>query len=88
VENTRVMTAKLTLTVEETVISKAKLYAKATGKSVSELVENYLDSITKENTVSQNAVSGKLQNLIGSVKLPLDFDEEKELRTYHEAKHL
>ncbi|GEM_PF-1491281 len=38
------MATKLTLTVEERIIEKAKAYAKQTGRSLSELVENYLDT--------------------------------------------
>ena len=42
------MTTKLTLTVEKSVIERAKLYARNTGRSLSEIIENYLDSITQE----------------------------------------
>jgi Family of unknown function (DUF6364) len=82
------MQSKLTLTVEQTVVAKAKDYAKATGKSVSELVENYLASLVQEKNDVTDPVSSKLKNLIGSVKLPIDFDEEKEKRAYFEGKHL
>src|SRR5690554_7956402 len=85
--NTRIMTTKLTLTVEEKVIEKAKSYAKQTGRSLSELVENYLRTLTAENKDMQQ-LSPKLKKIIGAVKLPDDFDEEKELRTYFEKKHL
>ena len=44
------MTTKLTLTVEKTVIERAKSYAKNTGRSLSEIIENYLTTITKEST--------------------------------------
>ena len=44
------MTTKLTLTVEESTIKKAKLYAKHTGRSLSELIENYLETLTEENS--------------------------------------
>ena len=40
------MKKKLTLTLEENVIEKAKTYAKEEGTSVSSLVENYLKVIT------------------------------------------
>jgi formiminotetrahydrofolate cyclodeaminase len=80
------MNSKLTLTVEKTVIEKAKLYAKKTGRSLSELIENYLENITQD--YSDEEISPKLQKLIGSVKLPPDFDEEKELRSVLEQKHL
>jgi hypothetical protein len=81
------MTTKLTLTVEEGTIKKAKLYAKNTGRSLSELIGNYLETLTEENT-DKSELSPKLKSIVGAVKLPNDFDEDKELRTYFESKHL
>ena len=80
------MTTKLTLTVEKSVIKRAKSYAKNTGRSLSELIENYLDSITSDH--SENELSPKLKKIVGAVKLPEDFDEETERRTELEKKHL
>jgi formiminotetrahydrofolate cyclodeaminase len=80
------MTTKLTLTVEKTIIERAKSYAKKTGRSLSELIESYLENITEENDNSD--LSPKLKKIVGSVKLPEDFDEEKELRSAIEKKHL
>lgn len=80
------MTTKLTLTVEESIIKKAKSYAKQTGRSLSELIENYLKSLTEES-VDKSQLSSKLKNIVGSVKLPEDY-ERKELRAYYESKHL
>lgn len=80
------MTTKLTLTVEKGIIEKAKSYARRTGRSLSELVENYLENIISEN--DDHKISAKLQRIVGAVKLPKDFDEEKELRSYLEKKHL
>jgi len=42
------MTAKLTLSVNPAVVSRAKRYAKRQGVSVSRLVEAYLASISEE----------------------------------------
>jgi hypothetical protein len=42
--------------------------------------------MTQERT--EKKVSPKLKKLIGAVKLPKDFDEKKELRSYYEKKHL
>jgi hypothetical protein len=42
------MTTKLTLSVNPTVVSRAKRYAKKQGVSVSRLVEVYLASISEE----------------------------------------
>ncbi len=80
------MITKLTLTVEKSIIERAKLYAKSTGRSLSELIENYLEIITKDS--GQQEISPKLKKIAGAVHLPKDFDEEKELRTYFEKKHL
>jgi len=80
------MTTKLTLTVEKSVIERAKVYAKSTGRSLSELIENYLESITQER--GEERLSPKLNKLVGAVKLPKNFDEEKELNSYFESKHL
>ena len=37
---------KLTLSIEKTVVARAKRYAKQHGTSVSEMVEAYLDKVT------------------------------------------
>lgn len=48
------MTTKLTLTMEDSVIDSAKKYARSRGKSLSDIVENYLKSITvQENKDEQ-----------------------------------
>lgn len=80
------MTTKLTLTVEKEVIERAKSYAKASGRSLSELIEQYLDTITQDN--NKQKISPKLKKLVGAVKLPKGFDEKKELQSYREKKHL
>ncbi len=80
------MTTKLTLTVEKSVIERAKSYAKNTGRSLSEIIENYLTTITKES--ANDELSPKLKKLVGVVNLPKDFDEKAELRSALEKKHL
>lgn len=86
-QNTRIMTTKLTLSVEESVIGSAKSYAKKTGQSLSQLIENYLESLT-QNTSDNDSISPRLKKLVGAVKLPKNFDEKKELRKALEKKHL
>ena len=82
------MTTKLTLSVEEKVIQRAKVYAKKTGRSLSEIVELYLESITADHSLENEPISPKLRKLIGSVKLPKNFNEEKSKREYLEKKYL
>ncbi len=81
------MTTKLTLTVEESVIGRAKTYAKRTGRSLSQLIESYLETLT-DNDPGNEKISPRLKKLVGSVKLPKNFDEKEELRKLLEKKHL
>jgi hypothetical protein len=81
------MATKLTLTVKKGVILKAKSYAKHTGRSLSELVEKYLDTLTEE-TKGQRELSPRLKKIVGIAKLPEDFDEKKEIGDYLKSKHL
>jgi hypothetical protein len=83
------MTTKLTLTVKKSIIDRGKVYAKKTGRSLSELVENYLESVTQEeSSKGLNELSPNLKMLVGVVKLPIDFEEDTELRSALEKKHL
>lgn len=81
------MTTKLTLSVKNEVIVKAKSYAKANGKSLSQLVESYFNEITATKR-QENEISTDLKSLIGVIKLPKDFDEKEALKNYLTAKHL
>ena len=72
------MTRKLILTIEEEVISSAKKYAQKKGKSLSNLVENYLKSISSKEP-DLNAISPKVIKLMGVIKLPEDFNYKSEL---------
>lgn len=85
--NTRAMNTKLTLTIEKNVIEKAKRYAKQTGRSLSDIIEKYLEEISDEQ-VDSAAISNQLKEIIGSVKLPKDFDEKKAISEYLEKKYL
>jgi hypothetical protein len=73
------MTTKLTLTIEEKVISSAKKYASKKGKSLSHLVENYLKSISLKE-VNGSEISPKVSRLMGVIKLPEGFDYKAELK--------
>ena len=85
--NTRAMNTKLTLTIEKNVIDKAKRYAKQTGRSLSDIIEKYLEEISAEE-VDSAMLSNQLKEIVGSVKLPKNFDEKKAIREYLEKKYL
>jgi hypothetical protein len=73
------MNTKLTLTIEHTIIERAKKYAKHKGRSLSGIIENYLKVITKEETKSNIEIMPLTKSLRGSFKAPSDFDYKKEL---------
>jgi hypothetical protein len=55
---------KLTLSVDEEVIGRAKEFAARRGTSVSKLVEEYLDRLTaRETRVSEAPVLGRLRGI-------------------------
>jgi hypothetical protein len=72
------MTTKLTLTIDDSVIIIAKKYAKKNGKSLSDIVENYLMSLTSKES-KKDKISSKVLKLMGVIKLPQDFDYKTEL---------
>ncbi len=72
------MNTKLTLTIEQSVIEKAKSYAKEKGRSLSDIIENYLKAITSEQRIVED-ISPLVNSLRGSFKSPESFDYKKEL---------
>lgn len=84
-----IMNTKLTLTIEREIIERAKSYAKEKNRSLSDIIENYLKILTKEE---QDAKSKKLnpavETLKGSFKMPKDMDYKKELKNRLEKKYL
>jgi len=73
------MNTKLTLTIEQTIIERAKKYAKKRGRSLSDIIENYLKVITKDESKSDIEVTPLVKSLRGSFKAPKGFDYKKEL---------
>jgi hypothetical protein len=72
------MTTKLTLSMDDQVIESAKKYAKKKGESLSGIVENYLKSISTSKS-GTTEISPRVRKLMGSIKLPKDFDYKMEL---------
>jgi Family of unknown function (DUF6364) len=83
------MQTKLTLSLEKDVIENAKLFAKGTGRSLSEMVENYFRSLTENNTAkTEDLYHAKLNKISGVITLPKDFDEKKSMEEYLENKYI
>lgn len=74
------MTTKLTLTVEKKIIDRAKRYAQNTGRSLSDLVESYLDNITKAESGQMDELPGDIKKLFGAVNIPSELNHKKEIR--------
>jgi hypothetical protein len=82
------MDAKLTLNIDKEIATKAKVYAKTKGRSLSGLVENYLKLLTNDSTAIETELSPVIKSLLGSVSLPVDFNYKKEMSDYLSKKYL
>ena len=77
------MDKKLTLSLNQKIIEKAKSYAKSNSTSLSKLIENYLNSLTISNLSDDKTESTPLvESLCGIIKLPEDFDFKTERAKY------
>jgi len=76
------MSTKLTLTVDQKVIESAKEYAKKNKRSLSNIIEEYLKSLTINSQERKKIELSKLvRNLKGSVKDPNPSKSYKEILT-------
>lgn len=82
------MNTKLTLTIEQEIIERAKQYAKSKNRSLSDIIENYLKLLTNKDLKNENELSPIIESLKGSFKMPKNFDYKKELRNRLEEKYL
>lgn len=82
------MHTKLTLSIEQSLIEKAKLYARGKGRSLSDIVENYLKVLTREDVDVDIEITPIVKSLKGTFKAPEDFDYKKELSKKLSKKYL
>ncbi len=83
------MNTKLTLTIEQEIIERAKNYAKEKNRSLSDIIENYLKILTKETQKKKtNKLNPIVKSLKGSFKMPKNIDYKKELKNRLEEKYL
>ncbi|MGB5983395.1 MAG: DUF6364 family protein [Nonlabens sp.] len=82
------MNTKLTLTIQQEIINRAKEYAKSKNRSLSDLIEHYLKAITipSENTKIPRTNS-VVDALRGSFKMPPEIDYKKELKNRVKRKY-
>ncbi len=79
------MQTKLTLSIDKRTIEKAKQFAKSTQRSLSEIVESYLEAITRPDDENFDS---ELDEIVGVIKLPEDFDEKKAIREILHKRHM
>jgi len=82
------MDAKLTLSIDKVVTRKAKIYARSKGRSLSDLVENYLKLLSRNPSIEDSEYTPIVKSLLGCISLPQDFDYKKEITDYLTSKYL
>lgn len=75
------MDKKLTLSLNESIIEDAKIYAKSNNISLSKLIESYLAILTKK-TKKKSEITPLVKSLSGVIDLPSDFDERESYSKY------
>ncbi len=78
------MNTKLTLNLDKEIIDEAKTYAKSQSVSLSKLIENYLNSLTRISK-SKSTVSPLVESLTGII--PSEYDEKNDYRNYIDQKY-
>ncbi len=82
------METKLTLRLNDSVIERAKIYAKSQSISLSKMIESYLDSLTREkNSDKKTHITPLVKSLSGVINLDADFDYKKEYSDYLTEKY-
>jgi predicted HicB family RNase H-like nuclease len=74
------MDTKLTLSMDETVIKRAKQYAKKNNTSLSKMVENYLKRAASNPKKGPEEIHPLINELTGVIKFPKGYNEKEE---YH-----
>ncbi|MEO0684919.1 MAG: DUF6364 family protein [Cyanobacteria bacterium J06649_11] len=75
------MDKKLTLSLNERVIEKAKIYAQDHKISLSRLIESYLSSLI-DNKSEDIKITPLVESLSGVVDIPQDLDYRKDYTDY------
>jgi uncharacterized protein with von Willebrand factor type A (vWA) domain len=78
------MNTKLTLNLNKQIIDEAKTYAKSHRVSLSKLIENYLNSLTRQSE-KKSSVSSLVESLTGII--PNDYNERDDYRNYIDKKY-
>ena len=80
------METKLTIRLKESVIKRAKIYARSHKISLSKMIESYLDSITQDKKMKIK-ITPLVESLSGVIDLQADYDYKKEYTDYLTGKY-
>lgn len=83
------MNTKLTLSIDKNVITRAKNYARNKNKSLSQIIEDYLKSISKneKNIPVLEEIPPITQSLSGILKGKPEIDFKNDISDYMMRKH-
>jgi hypothetical protein len=81
------MGKKLTLSLDQAIIEKAKEYAKTHNTSLSKLIESYLGTLTNKSPEDREDITPLVESLSGVINLPADFDEKQGYSDYLSDKY-
>ena len=81
------MNTKLTLKLDQEIIEKAKQYASERKLSLSRIIENYLNSLTSDQTNNDIEISPFVKSLSSGISIPADYDYKKEHADYLDQKY-
>ncbi len=84
------MDAKITLKFDQQVVEDAKLYAKKQNRSLSRIIESYLQSLTNEavnKDKTEIVISDFVKNMTSKNGVSNDLDYKKEYSNYISDKY-
>jgi hypothetical protein len=85
------MAAKLTLSINEKTIQRAKLVSRKRGKSLSKMVEEYLETISEKEEKTESALD-KVEKImapyLSKIEIPADDDYRREVREWQYEKEV
>lgn len=84
------MDTKLTLKLDKAVIEKAKVYALSHKRSLSRIIESYLQSLVFQNNSDDRTeikISPFVKSMSSGINIPADLDYKKEYSNYINEKY-
>jgi Family of unknown function (DUF6364) len=83
--------SKLTLNINDDTIARAKVYASEQNRSLSSIIQSFLDKITLEKEPADKVEEIKISPFVRSLSLkstlPPDYDYKKALGDYYSEKY-